>query len=188
MTKQYFDEEIDQTETKVDEPWDHQFEKEDAPTTRSARIHSNPEASLYTKIIFGVTVLLALVMGIWFVLSFTGVIGKNNTAQQSESKVPRLVIQSQTSAAKDETSASSSISASATSSQTTSTTLGSTTSSSQTTSNASTVARGTTYTVQAGDTLYSISRRYGLTVEQLQSLNGLSGTNLSVGQVLIVGE
>ena len=41
-----------------------------------------------------------------------------------------------------------------------------------------------TYTVVKGDTLYSISRKYNLTVKELQQLNGLSDTELSVGQVL----
>lgn len=40
--------------------------------------------------------------------------------------------------------------------------------------------------VSAGETLYSISRRYGLTVTDLQRLNSLSGTVLSIGQDLIV--
>lgn len=43
-----------------------------------------------------------------------------------------------------------------------------------------------TYTVSKGDTLYSISRRYNTTVEELQKLNGLTGTTLSIGQVLLV--
>ncbi|TNJ42590.1 glucosaminidase domain-containing protein [Tamlana fucoidanivorans] len=42
------------------------------------------------------------------------------------------------------------------------------------------------YTVSKGDTLYSISRRYNITVKELQKLNGLHDTNLSIGQVLIV--
>jgi flagellum-specific peptidoglycan hydrolase FlgJ len=41
-----------------------------------------------------------------------------------------------------------------------------------------------THTVVAGDTLYSLSRIYNTTIERLQQLNGLTGTNLSVGQVL----
>ncbi|UKM64805.2 glucosaminidase domain-containing protein [Flavobacteriaceae bacterium GSB9] len=44
----------------------------------------------------------------------------------------------------------------------------------------------TTYTVSKGDTLYSISKRYNTTVEELQNLNGLSGTTLSIGQILLV--
>jgi LysM repeat protein len=40
------------------------------------------------------------------------------------------------------------------------------------------------HTVQPGDTLYSLSRRYGTTVENIQSLNGLSGTLIRVGQQL----
>ncbi|WP_045234060.1 LysM peptidoglycan-binding domain-containing protein, partial [Deinococcus pimensis] len=43
-----------------------------------------------------------------------------------------------------------------------------------------------TYTVQPGDTAYSIARRSGLTVDALLSLNGLGAPTLSVGQVLIV--
>ncbi len=41
-----------------------------------------------------------------------------------------------------------------------------------------------TYTVKSGDTLYSIANKYGLTVSELQSLNNLTTTNLSIGQVL----
>ncbi|RIH90199.1 Endolytic peptidoglycan transglycosylase RlpA [Calidithermus terrae] len=42
------------------------------------------------------------------------------------------------------------------------------------------------YRVQKGDTLYSIARRYGTTVEALKALNGLSGDVIRVGQVLQV--
>lgn len=41
-----------------------------------------------------------------------------------------------------------------------------------------------TYTVQRGDTLFSIARRHDTTVEILMRLNGLSEATLSVGQVL----
>ncbi|NPV89314.1 MAG: LysM peptidoglycan-binding domain-containing protein [Firmicutes bacterium] len=40
------------------------------------------------------------------------------------------------------------------------------------------------YTVVSGDTLYLISLRYGTTVNALTSINGLTSTNLRVGQVL----
>lgn len=43
-----------------------------------------------------------------------------------------------------------------------------------------------TYTVLKGDTLYSISKRYDITVKELQKLNGLNNTALSIGQVLVV--
>lgn len=42
------------------------------------------------------------------------------------------------------------------------------------------------HTVAAGDTQYSISKKYNLTVKELQSLNGLENTNIYVGQVLLV--
>ncbi len=41
-----------------------------------------------------------------------------------------------------------------------------------------------THTVAPGDTLYSLSRRYGTTVAALQALNGLSDTLIRIGQVL----
>lgn len=41
-----------------------------------------------------------------------------------------------------------------------------------------------TYTVKSGDTLYSIANKYGLTVNELKSINDLNTTNLSIGQVL----
>lgn len=41
-----------------------------------------------------------------------------------------------------------------------------------------------TYTVQAGDTLYSIARQYNTTVDAIKSLNHLSSNILSIGQIL----
>ncbi len=41
-----------------------------------------------------------------------------------------------------------------------------------------------TYTVQKGETLYSISRRFNMTVETLKEYNGLQSNSISVGQVL----
>ena len=43
-----------------------------------------------------------------------------------------------------------------------------------------------THTVQSKETLYSIAKKYGLTVEQIISLNNLVSTNLNIGQNLIV--
>lgn len=48
-------------------------------------------------------------------------------------------------------------------------------------------AQGKVYEVQPGDTLWNISTRQGLTVEQLMKLNGLKDKNLKVGQKLILG-
>lgn len=47
-------------------------------------------------------------------------------------------------------------------------------------------ASGKIYVVAKGDTLYSISRKYGLTVSQLMRINRLDNTNLNVGQELII--
>lgn len=45
----------------------------------------------------------------------------------------------------------------------------------------------TRYTVRAGDTLYSIARRYGVTVQRLVSANNIRNANLiRVGQVLVI--
>ena len=40
------------------------------------------------------------------------------------------------------------------------------------------------YTVQAGDTLWLLSRRYGTTVDAIKKLNGLSGDVINIGQIL----
>lgn len=42
------------------------------------------------------------------------------------------------------------------------------------------------YVVQKGDTLYAISKKYALSVEEIMQLNKLNSTQLSVGQVLKV--
>lgn len=44
------------------------------------------------------------------------------------------------------------------------------------------------YTVKSGDSLYSIARKYGTTVDKIVSLNNLKTTNLSIGQVLRIPE
>ena len=40
------------------------------------------------------------------------------------------------------------------------------------------------YTVKRGDTLYSISRRFGITVNDLKQINGLRSNTISIGQEL----
>ena len=42
------------------------------------------------------------------------------------------------------------------------------------------------YTVIKGDTLYSISKRFNITVEELKKKNKLTDSNLSLGQTLEV--
>ena len=46
------------------------------------------------------------------------------------------------------------------------------------------VSNAKSHTVQKGDTLYSISKKYNTTVAKLQKINNLNGTNLSIGQRL----
>ena len=41
-----------------------------------------------------------------------------------------------------------------------------------------------TYTVVAGDTLWQLSQRFGVSVEGIMARNGLTNSNLSIGQVL----
>lgn len=42
------------------------------------------------------------------------------------------------------------------------------------------------YTVQQGDTLYNISKRFGLTVDELKTLNNMADNNIKLGQKLVV--
>ena len=44
----------------------------------------------------------------------------------------------------------------------------------------------TVHEVQKGDTLYSISKRYNVLVDDLKERNNLSGNSLSIGQILMV--
>lgn len=46
----------------------------------------------------------------------------------------------------------------------------------------------TNYIVKSGDTLYSIAKRYGMTVSNLLEINNLEGDNLKIGQVLKVND
>ena len=45
-----------------------------------------------------------------------------------------------------------------------------------------------TYKVISGDTLYSIARKFNMTVDELKKLNNLTSNNLSIGQILKVKE
>lgn len=49
-------------------------------------------------------------------------------------------------------------------------------------------ATASIYTVKPGDSLYSISRKFNMTVAHLKSANGLKSTLLKVGQRLVVGK
>lgn len=42
------------------------------------------------------------------------------------------------------------------------------------------------YTVKQGDTLYSISKRYNIGIEELKSLNNLTDTGIKIGQILVL--
>lgn len=46
----------------------------------------------------------------------------------------------------------------------------------------------TIHEVKAGQTLYSISKQYAVTVAQIQQLNNLSGDALSIGQLLVISK
>ncbi|MCJ8210622.1 glucosaminidase domain-containing protein [Mucilaginibacter sp. RS28] len=42
------------------------------------------------------------------------------------------------------------------------------------------------YTVVTGDTLYNISKRFGLTVDDLKALNNMTDNNIKIGQTLVI--
>ena len=44
------------------------------------------------------------------------------------------------------------------------------------------------YTVKQGDTLYNISKRFGLTVDELKTLNRMGDNNIKIGQQLVIAK
>ncbi len=44
------------------------------------------------------------------------------------------------------------------------------------------------YTIKPGDTLYNISKRFGLTVDELKALNNMADNNIKLGQKLIIAK
>ncbi|AJY47144.1 peptidoglycan DD-metalloendopeptidase family protein [Martelella endophytica] len=53
-------------------------------------------------------------------------------------------------------------------------------------SGAGSAPQGGTYTVQSGDSLYKIAVANGVTVDALKAANGLSNTNIRIGQKLVI--
>jgi len=49
-------------------------------------------------------------------------------------------------------------------------------------------ANNKTYTVKQGDTLYNISRRFALSVDDLKALNNLTDNGIKIGQVLVISK
>lgn len=50
----------------------------------------------------------------------------------------------------------------------------------------SSIATNLTHKVVPGDTMYSLSKRYNLSVDELRRINGMSNFDLQVGQILII--
>ncbi|MDB5110927.1 MAG: LysM peptidoglycan-binding protein [Mucilaginibacter sp.] len=44
------------------------------------------------------------------------------------------------------------------------------------------------YTVQQGDTLYSLSKRFGLTVDELKAINNMADNSIKIGQTLVISK
>lgn len=49
-----------------------------------------------------------------------------------------------------------------------------------------TPSTGTTYAVKAGDTLYGIANKYGVTVDEIKKANNLTNNTLTIGKTLII--
>lgn len=177
------DEELLDQETIIDEPWAHQFEEGPEKTTRSARNHDNKKgANLYTKIIFGAIFFAIVVVATWAVLRGLNIVKGSSGQNETTPPVPRLVLQSQTT------------SSSGTPSDESATTTSTTTSSSLESSNIETSATsssaqqsGRTHVIKSGESAYSIASKYGITVSQFYTLNGINAnTVLLPGQTVIV--
>jgi flagellum-specific peptidoglycan hydrolase FlgJ len=44
------------------------------------------------------------------------------------------------------------------------------------------------YTIKQGDTLFNISKRFGLTVDELKALNNMGDNNIKIGQILVIAK
>ncbi|MCC8424549.1 glucosaminidase domain-containing protein [Mucilaginibacter sp. UR6-11] len=44
------------------------------------------------------------------------------------------------------------------------------------------------YTIKTGDTLYNISKRFGLTVDELKALNNMADNSIKIGQTLVIAK
>lgn len=195
---------VEDAETIVDQPWDYQFEEDQEPATRSAKLHPVAANSLYTKLIFGVVALLILVIVGYFLASAAGLL-KGGSAATTVSQTPKLTLQSQstattkkaegneaTTAAGDNKSSETTQASQSKSSEAAQTTAAMT---SQTETQAATqeqtvqpanAAGGSTHTIQPGDSLWAVAQRYGVTVDALRAANGATAASMVVGQTLVI--
>ncbi|MEO8884679.1 MAG: LysM peptidoglycan-binding domain-containing protein [Mucilaginibacter sp.] len=44
------------------------------------------------------------------------------------------------------------------------------------------------YTIKQGDTLYNISKRFGLTIDELKALNNMADNTIKLGQQIIIAK
>jgi LysM repeat protein len=44
------------------------------------------------------------------------------------------------------------------------------------------------YTIKTGDTLYNVSKRFGLTIDELKALNNMADNNIKIGQKLVIAK
>jgi hypothetical protein len=44
------------------------------------------------------------------------------------------------------------------------------------------------YTIKTGDTLYNVSKRFGLTVDELKTLNNMADNSIKIGQKLVIAK
>lgn len=177
---------VEDAETIVDQPWEYQFDEESEPATRSAKLHPVASNSLYTKLIFGVVALLILVIVGYFLASAVGLL-KGGSSATTVSQTPKLTLQSQSTTASATSSGQSETSETTKTTETTVSESSTTTKTESQSVNSSTnAAGGSTHTIQAGDSLWAIAQRYGVTVEALRAANGATASAMIVGQTLTI--
>lgn len=171
---------------KEEQPWDRQFGEQvpkERQYSRSARNKGGKAVAPLTSVLLFVFLIVA-VAPILFMMWFYWASSTAEVQPRTANEVMLTKVAETTTT----TTASETTTAATTAAETTRAVQTTTAAEATTTAATTTTAQQgyTTYTVQAGETLYRIAVNHGMDVDTLKSINGLTSNNISPGMQLRV--
>lgn len=179
--------------TKEKQPWNQQFEDDrddDGNFSRIERRKHSRGNTVLTVVLVVTLLLLCLAPIVWQAVSKRMANSAESTTRISvaaPSKSKKSSSESEQSSVKSSSSSKKSPSSSSSRASSSSVSTSSSSSASSSSSSSSSSSASGSYTVKSGDNLYRIAVNHGMTLAEIQALNGMgSSTSVTPGQTLKV--